>query len=255
MPEAPDENTEHERWPPEDELKSWRRSLLYRIVAAVLIVVFGVFVVGGVLRVMFGPDLGFLSRSRELSTRPHVREWQRAVVRVEAYPEGQGQARLGTGFNIDATGLVVTNRHVVEGAEAVTVSFQESGLHAVNRVISHPSMDLAVVVLDGGADLPAVTLDQGSFPSSGDRVIIIGNPLGFPNVVTEGEITGYRRVAGEDRLMEIRAPIHPGSSGSPVFVDSGQVTAVVFGVLEAKHPDSIRALAIPVQYLERILPR
>ncbi len=152
--------------PEGEDLEPRPPSLLRKVVAGLMIVVFAAFALGGVLRMLGTPDLRFLSRSRQLADLPQVREWQEAVVLIEAYPKGPGPARTGTGFNLREGGLIVTNRHVVEGASSLVITFQKEGVVPVKSVLTHPAVDLAVVVLDRGNErLPNVFLDDGELPS------------------------------------------------------------------------------------------
>jgi S1-C subfamily serine protease len=240
----------------EEELEPEGPSIAQRIVAAVMVLVFGAFALGTAIHFFFGPDLSFISRSHELAEKPGVRELQQAVVRIEAYPEGSPQKRTGTGFNIDGSGLIVTNRHVVDETEAVTVTFRSHGSFTTSNIVEHSSVDLALISLKS-EDLPTVAVTSGTPPARGQAVVVIGNPLGYTRVVAEGTVTAYRHAGMPGApLLQLEAPIHPGSSGSPVFNASHEVVAVVFAVLSNKtaEEEERRALAIPVSYLQTLLP-
>ena len=104
---------------------------MIKLAALAVAVLFALTLAGGALKVFTLPSLGLLLDSWELSRDPQIRELRRAVVRVEAVTAGSpGSTRKvqnGSGFNIKPSGLIVTNRHLVEGADYITVSFAGQG--------------------------------------------------------------------------------------------------------------------------------
>jgi len=161
--------------------------------------------------------------------------------------------RQGTGFNIDSQGLIVTNYHVVRDARLVFVGFADGTIHGVKEAIHFPEVDLALLDI-AGDNLPVLALENENNMKTGDKVIVIGNPLGFPQVVKEGEVVGQIRLQGwEDPVIMIKGPIYSGSSGSPVFNEEGTVVAVVFGTLKqqanSEQVENI-GLAVPINQLK-----
>jgi 2-alkenal reductase len=154
-----------------------------------------------------------------------------AVVKIST---GSG---IGTGFIYDADGWILTNKHVVEGANQVTVILADSR-ELSGRVYGIDTLtDLAIVKVDEGG-LPTVTVGSSANLEQGQLAIAIGNPLGeFENTVTTGVISGLGRqiVAGDaaqtsaeqlNNLIQTDAAINPGNSGGPLLDSAGQVIGV-----------------------------
>lgn len=199
------------------------------------------------------PPLAFLQTSRELASDPLIRQLIPAVVDIEATAEGT-QPWRGTGFNIDPSGVIVTNRHVVDEAESVWIHFRDHGTFEADKWTLHPEEDLAVIQLAGPENLPFVEPAWGqSRPRRGTHVYVIGNPLGYTFTTTSGTIRGYGTAtdaAGQPMfVMEIEAPIYVGSSGSPVFDTQGRVVGVVFAQLATDRG----GLAVPIAALTTLL--
>jgi S1-C subfamily serine protease len=167
------------------------------------------------------------------------------VVRVESNraseassldPFGQpgGGTATGSGFVIDEDGHVVTNAHVVEGAESVQVTLGEDGETFDAEVVgTDPSTDIAVIQVDAPADrLHPLTLGESSTVEVGDPVIAIGNPFGLDRTVTAGIVSALQREIESPNGFVIRdaiqtdAPINPGNSGGPLLDAAGHVIGV-----------------------------
>ena len=236
-----------------DEPLHRRRFLAIRLAALFVVLVFLVFSMGSLLQVW--PALDILSESRELSEDPVVQELRKSVVNIRVLTQGSGGAlsgtRGGTGFNINPDGLIITNRHVLEDARMVFVLFPGHGIFQVTGWAEHASVDLAAVTIDGN-DLPTAQLSTGSLSDAGDEVLIIGNPLGFSRVAARGQVEGYRHYSpgAEERAMVVSAPIHPGSSGSPVFNSGGKVVGVVFASIMEGDGEGGRGLCVPLDRLQ-----
>ncbi len=240
----------------DDESSAWYRARRYFIgvVALSLALIFLFTVTGRWLSVFAGPAFAFLRESWALSDDPLVEELRGSVVRV--YVDGRsgaagGQMR-GTGFNLEPDGLVVTNRHMVEGASSVRVSFPDMGTFTVQHWTVYPDADLAVLDLQAEG-LPAVPVSEvPAYP--GQEVLIIGNPLQFARVANRGEVVGYRNNPQSDiPLIVVEAMIYPGSSGSPVFNEQGEVVGVVFATLRNSDPAEVRGLAVSASELKLFL--
>jgi len=188
------------------------------------------------------PDLSFLSRSGELGKNEALAALKQAVVSVE------GAAASGSGFNLRPEGLIVTNRHVVENNTGIVVVFANGKRFPVRNWQYVGDYDLAVASIKG-SNLPYLTLSADT-PAPGDSLIFIGNPLGFDWTISEAQMV---QMVGsdEDSIIYFTGPVHPGSSGSPLFDSQGQVIGVIFASLRDV-TDS--GLAIPasllLQYLE-----
>ncbi len=142
----------------------------------------------------------------------------------------EAQVAMGSGFVIDKEGRIVTNYHVVDGAEEVTVTFHD-GKEVTGKVIGKdPATDLALVKVDTDpAELHPVTFANSSKVRVGDPVIAIGSPFGLGGTVTAGIVSAEHRVIGAGRyddFLQIDAPINRGNSGGPTFDARGEVIGV-----------------------------
>ncbi len=186
-------------------------------------------------------DFHIIKRSAELSQDEALAQLKKAVVVVES------SAGQGSGFNVAADGLIVTNRHVVSGAGIVSVSFpDEDGSRQTYYCSSWRELDdvdLAVLDIDG-TDLPFVRVSS-QLPSPGADVVFIGNPLGYDWTIAEGTVNGLVTVDNRYAIY-FDGPVQPGSSGSPLFNDSNFVIGVVFASVAG---EDNTGLAIPISYL------
>ena len=240
-----------EEWPTAKEQgKPWP----LKAAAALVLIAFLSLALGSFLQVFNPPSFQLLLESRQLNKDPFVRELHKAVVEIRVTRRSGGSGELkGTGFNIRSEGLIVTNRHLVEDAVLVSILFPGQGTFRAENWRSSPAADLAVVSLAANQDLPVVALEE-IIPKVGEKVFIIGNPLSFLKVAMSGEVENHRMMGiPEAPLLEIKAPIQQGNSGSPVFNGDGKVVAVVFATIEGIDGDKSRGLALPVALLEPLL--
>ncbi|MCF2972379.1 trypsin-like peptidase domain-containing protein [Synechococcus sp. Nb3U1] len=138
----------------------------------------------------------------------------------------------GSGFIIDASGLILTNAHVVDGSERVTVHLLDGRTFEGEVKGSDPVTDVAVIKIKG-EDLPTVTLGDSDQVRPGDWAIAIGNPLGLDNTVTAGIISAVGRSSGQIgaankrvAFLQTDAAINPGNSGGPLLDAEGRVIGV-----------------------------
>jgi serine protease Do len=136
---------------------------------------------------------------------------------------------LGSGFVVDPDGYVVTDDHVVENADKITVTFQDTGQHPA-RIIGRDAMtDLALLKIDMQRPLPYVRWGDSDTVRVGDWVLAIGNPFGLDNTVSSGIISARGRdiQAGPyDDFLQIDAAINRGNSGGPTFDLNGHVIGI-----------------------------
>ncbi|HEX4260648.1 MAG TPA: DegQ family serine endoprotease [Acetobacteraceae bacterium] len=136
---------------------------------------------------------------------------------------------LGSGFIVDPSGIVVTNNHVIDGADQITVTLQD-GTNLKAKLIGHDSKaDLAVLRVDAGHPLPAVPWGDSGQQRVGDWVVAIGNPFGLGGSVTAGIISARGRDIRQgpyDDFIQTDAPINRGNSGGPLFDIDGQVIGI-----------------------------
>ncbi|MDX1575849.1 MAG: trypsin-like peptidase domain-containing protein, partial [Kiloniellales bacterium] len=135
----------------------------------------------------------------------------------------------GAGFIIDADGTIVTNNHVVAGADRIQVTLNDGRSFDAKLVGRDPATDLAVIEIDADEPLPYVTFGDSDEARVGDWVLTVGNPFGLENSVTMGIVSATGRSIGAGRyddFLQIDAPINRGNSGGPAFNTKGEVIGV-----------------------------
>ena len=146
-------------------------------------------------------------------------------------PEGGGGPRsgVGSGVIVDPAGIIITNNHVVEGADVVTVELSDGREFRAVDIKTDPETDLAVVRLGDAKDLPAARLGDSDKLAIGDWVIAIGNPFELETTVSAGIISGKGRELGSVRraqFLQTDAAINPGNSGGPLVSLDGEVIGI-----------------------------
>lgn len=157
-----------------------------------------------------------------------VKTVQQAVVTVQTFDENMKPTGIGTGFFVDADGHLVTNYHVLDGAFAAAVKTAKGDKFPIDLVLAE---NKAVDLVKVSVDMPAEKVDwikvTGDVPNIAEQIIVVGNPLGLEQTVSEGIVSAIRDVPGSGKIFQMSAPIAKGSSGSPVINRSGQVIGVV----------------------------
>jgi Do/DeqQ family serine protease len=140
---------------------------------------------------------------------------------------------LGSGFIIDKSGVILTNAHVVDKADKVTVRLKDGRTFKGKVQGIDEVTDLAVVKIDAGKDLPVADLGNSDHVQVGDWAIAVGNPLGFDNTVTLGIVSTLKRSSAQVGISDKRldfiqtdAAINPGNSGGPLLNGLGEVIGI-----------------------------
>ncbi|MBM3544508.1 MAG: Do family serine endopeptidase [Alphaproteobacteria bacterium] len=137
---------------------------------------------------------------------------------------------LGSGFVMDPSGLIVTNHHVIEGADEIIVNFTDGTKLKVEKILGHdPKTDLALLKVAPKKPLKSVSFGDSSRMRVGDWVMAIGNPFGLGGSVTVGIISATKRdinAGPYDDFLQTDAAINRGNSGGPLFNMDGQVIGV-----------------------------
>lgn len=162
----------------------------------------------------------------------------------------------GSGFFVSADGYVLTNDHVVAGAERVQVVLQDKRRLYARLIGRDPGSDLALLKVDGGA-FPFVQFDQSARPRVGDWVMAIGNPFGLGSTATAGIVSAYGRNIGVNgaEYMQLDAPLNPGSSGGPAFDVRGRVIGVNTAILSPDGGFIGIGFALPAHHAQAAVKR
>jgi serine protease Do len=145
-----------------------------------------------------------------------------------ARPEHRAQS-LGSGFIIDASGLVVTNNHVIDGADEISVILQDNTTLKAELVGRDETGDLALLKVKADKPLPTVEFGDSNAARVGDWVLAIGNPFGLGGTVTAGIVSARSRDIRQgpyDDFIQTDAAINRGNSGGPLFNMDGQVIGI-----------------------------
>ncbi|MDB5096448.1 MAG: protease HtrA [Cyanobacteria bacterium RYN_339] len=169
-------------------------------------------------------------------------------------PQERVQKGTGSGFLIREDGLIVTNNHVIQGADKLTVTLS-NGEKRIGRVIgADPGTDLAVVKIDGH-NLPTLKLADGNHLRVGQYVVAVGSPLGLQQTVTTGILSAINRdisLNARVGFLQTDAAINPGNSGGPLLNLKGEVIGVNTAI--AARGQGI-GFAIPVDTVNTIVPQ
>lgn len=167
---------------------------------------------------------------------------------------------LGSGFVVDPSGLVVTNNHVIEGADEIIVNFIDGTKLKVVKILGHdPKTDLALLKVEPKKPLKAVTFGDSGKMRVGDWVMAIGNPFGLGGSVTVGIISATKRdinAGPYDDFLQTDAAINRGNSGGPLFNMEGQVIGVNTAIISPTGGSIGIGFAVPsnsaVQVLDQL---
>ncbi|MEX2648991.1 MAG: DegQ family serine endoprotease [Alphaproteobacteria bacterium] len=180
------------------------------------------------------------------------------------YFHGQGQpgrpgdeARaLGSGFVVDPAGYVVTNNHVIDGADAITVTLEDGTELPATLVGADPATDLAVLKVETDHPLTAVAWGDSGAVRVGDWVLAVGNPFGLGGTVTAGILSARGRDLGNgplDDYLQIDAPINQGNSGGPTFDGNGKVIGINSAIYSPSGGSVGIGFAIPSELAQTVV--
>jgi serine protease Do len=165
-------------------------------------------------------------------------------------PETPHQHGFGSGFLIDPKGVVVTNHHVVTGADEVLVELRDGRKFVSHEIKSDPKTDLAVIRIESNEPLPYLTFGDSSEMEIGDGVLAVGAPFGLTGTVTHGIISAKGRslhLNMYEDFLQTDAAINPGNSGGPLVNLRGEVIGVNTAIKSRSGGFQGIGLAIPAK--------
>ncbi|HXD75070.1 MAG TPA: trypsin-like peptidase domain-containing protein, partial [Vicinamibacterales bacterium] len=161
----------------------------------------------------------------------------------------------GTGFIIDADGSILTNHHVIDKAERITVKLSDGRSLKARVIGGDPDTDIALIKIDGESGLPVAPLGDSSALRMGEWVCAIGNPLGYEHSVTVGVVSFLGRKlfdASLDNYIQTDAAINFGNSGGPLINSRGEVIGINAAI--SSRASNI-GFAVPINTATAILPQ
>ncbi len=179
-------------------------------------------------------------------------------------PQGEGDIplrkhktnALGSGFIIDPAGYIVTNQHVIQDAEEITVILQDNTNLPATVVGSDKKTDLAVLKVESKKTLPALTFGDSDKARVGDWILAIGNPFGLGGTVTAGILSARARDINSgpyDDYLQTDAPINRGNSGGPMFNMNGEVIGVNTAIYSPSGGSIGIGFAIPASMAKNVI--
>jgi S1-C subfamily serine protease len=169
---------------------------------------------------------------------------------------------LGSGFVWDQDGHIVTNYHVVEGANSVQVIFEDGTSYDTSNIVTYPDKDIAVVTIDAPkTKLVPIPVGESHNLQVGQSTFAIGNPYGLDHTLTTGIISALGREITSPSKRPIRgviqtsAAINPGNSGGPLLDSSGRLIGMNTAILSESGTFGGIGFAIPVDEINRVVPQ
>jgi S1-C subfamily serine protease/Tfp pilus assembly protein PilF len=199
------------------------------------------------------PVLTSISKEKEkpIESLPSlIKKIKPSVVIIFAYDSKGEFLKLGSGFFISRSGDIITNYHVLQRASSAEVKTADGKTYPITYIVAK---DEQSDIIRLSIDIPSqyvypLSLNK-TIPEVGERIIVYGSPLGWENTVSDGIVSATREVTGYGKLIQITAPISPGSSGSPVLNMQGEVIGIAtFQIVEGQNLN----FAIPSERIARL---
>ena len=194
-----------------------------------------------------------------LSAAEIYRKSSPRIAYIEAI--GSTEGATGSGFLVTETGEILTNAHVVEGADQVRVSLGGGRLEEAEITGSDPSTDLALLRVAAFAGRDPLPLGNADQLVVGDQVAAIGNPFGLDRTLTTGVISALqRRIISPDgttlpKAIQTDAAVNPGNSGGPLLDASGRVIGITSQIISDSDSSAGIGFAIPINTAAELLPQ
>ncbi len=163
---------------------------------------------------------------------------------------------VGSGFVVDPSGYILTNDHVVEEGQELTVKLADGSEHRARVAGRDPKTDIALIKIDVDRELPVVVLGDSDALEVGEWVLAIGNPFGLEHTVTSGIVSAKGRRIGAgpyDNFIQTDASINPGNSGGPLINLRGEVVGVNTAIFSRGGGNIGIGFAIPINLVKGLL--
>jgi S1-C subfamily serine protease len=184
---------------------------------------------------------------------------ERDFISMNVFEIPQG---AGSGFIWDARGYIVTNFHLIQGAQAARVTLWDQSMHHASLVGAEPDKDIAVLKIDpAGLVLSPIPIGTSRDLRVGQKVHAIGNPFGFDHTLTTGIISGLGREIKSvterpiQGVIQTDAAINPGNSGGPLLDSAGRLIGMNTAIVSPSGAYSGIGFAVPVDTINRIVPQ
>jgi len=173
-------------------------------------------------------------------------------------PKKFKQKGLGSGFIIDKEGYILTNNHVVEGTDKITVTLNNEKEYDAKIIGRDPKTDIALIKIDADLDVEPLKFGDSEEIEVGDWVVAIGSPFGLGHTVTAGIISAkYRKIGmgAYDDFLQTDASINPGNSGGPLLSTDGKVIGINSAIFSQTGGSVGIGFAIPINMVKDLLPQ
>jgi tetratricopeptide (TPR) repeat protein len=166
-----------------------------------------------------------------------IKRIEPSIVSVFTYDKKGNILRLGSGFFISQNGDIITNYHVLQGASSAEVKTSDGKTYPITYIVAEDEQsDIIRLSVNISSQYVYPLSLSTTIPEVGERIIIYGSPLGLEKTVSDGIVSAIREVPGYGKLIQITAPISPGSSGSPVLNMKGEVIGIAtFQMVEGQN--------------------
>jgi len=179
---------------------------------------------------------------------PELRRFFEDMPQMPQSPHG-GRSGIGSGVIIDAGGVILTNNHVVEGRNDITVRLHDGREFKATGVQTDPNTDLAILRIEGAKDLKPARLGDSDLLEVGDWVLALGHPFGLEGTLTSGIVSAKGRGIGmpaRATFIQTDAAINPGNSGGPLINLDGEVVGINTAISSSNGGNQGVGFAIPV---------
>lgn len=189
--------------------------------------------------------------SQEMNPAQIMEKFGNAVVLIATITNNQ-EIGQGSGFIVKNDGVIVTNYHVIEHAYPALIKLKNGDIYEEVGVIDYNEREDIAVIKIKGFDLPVVRLGNSNDIKVGEKIVVIGNPNGLENTISDGLLSQIRDTGKGYKLHQISAPISPGSSGSPIFNSKGEVVSIASSGFSAEYGQNLN-FAIPINYVRAMI--